>query len=327
MKLKFPDKVTDFIPEGDKAIFAVCVGIAFIFWFFTKMSNKYTSERVVEVEYMLPAGKAFSELPAEKLKATFEGSGWDLMNDYLFGAEKVVKVDLSRERPPGIDQATLLSRISDLSLNKRKLKITKTVPSTLYLDFKDEEKKTVPVRLKNKITYATGYAPTAPPRLQPDSIDIFGAKSLLDTLDYWETVPVVYLDQKDSFAVTVRLAEKLPRLVRLSQKTVEMQVPIEKWTEKKLYLDIAVRNVPDSLLTLFPKQIETTFSVPLSRFNRMTADSFSVIADLQNVPLTTVNNTVPVLIEKRPQGIRGLTIEPKTVQFFVENQEESTSED
>ena len=322
MKLKILDKEINLNPEGDKAILAVCVGIAFIFWFFAKMSNKYSSDRVVEVEYMLPQGKAFSELPAEKLKATFEGSGWDLMKDYLFGAKKIVKVDLSRERPPGIDQATLLSRISDLSLNKRKLKITKTIPSTLYLDFKNEQRKRIPVRLKSDITFAPGYFRTAEPLLIPDSIDIFGAKSLLDTISYWETVPVTYQDQKDSFRVQVRLAEKLPRLIRLSQRNTDMEVPIEKWTEKKIYADIRAINAPDSLLTLFPKQIETTFTVPLSRFARMTVDSFSIIADLQNVPLNTVNNTVPVLVEKQPQGIRGLTINPKVVQFFVENQSE-----
>jgi len=170
MKVKFLDKEYNLALEGDKAILAVCVGIAFIFWFFTKMSNEFTTEKVVKVDYILPRGKAFEILPAERLVATFKGSGWDLARDYLFGAEKIVKVDLSDLRSPGLDKSTLLDKISNLTFDKKKLEITKTVPSNLYIKFVDAVSKVVPVVLNADFSYQEGHFPTSQPILRPDSI-------------------------------------------------------------------------------------------------------------------------------------------------------------
>ena len=72
----------------------------------------------------------------------------------------------------------------------------------------------------------------------------------------------------------------------------------------------------DSLLRVFPPKIETTFSVPLSRFNEIDESSFNLVADLNDTPVNEENNTVPVQIEKQPLSIRGLTISPNSVRFF-----------
>ncbi len=316
MKVKILDKEYNFALEGDKAIFAVCVGIAFIFWFFTKMSNEYTTEKVVKVDYILPRGKAFEILPAEKLVATFQGSGWDLARDYLFGAEKIVKVDLSDLRSPGLDKSTLLDKISNLTFDKKKLEITKTVPSNLYIKFVDEVNKVVPVVLNASFTYDEGHYPTSLPQLSPDSVTISGAAILIDTIDEWVTLPIELLDQKDTISGEIEFEPKLERLVTVSASKVFLMLPIEKWTEKKVYPIVKILHPQDSILQVFPHKIETTFSVPLSRFNEVSERSFALVADLNNTPMNEENNTVPVQIENQPTDIRGLTISPKSVRFF-----------
>lgn len=317
MKITILGKNYNFALEGDKAIFAVCVGIAFIFWFFTKMSNEYTADRSVGLEYIMPSKKAFVSLPAEKIKATFKGSGWDLMGDYLFGEAKIVKVDLSEAQSPGLDKSTLLDKISNLSFNKKQLEITKTVPSTIFINFVDEVKKTIPVVLRSEISYANGYFPTTAAQLSPDSITIFGAQVLLDTITEWKTEFVKLSAQKDPLNLKVSLEDKLSRLIRLSNEKVQVALPIEKWTEQKVYPTVRILNAPDSLVQVFPQKIETTFSVPLSRFNALQDDSFILSADLKDIPMNEINNTVPVQIEKSPKGIRGLTISPNSVRFFL----------
>jgi hypothetical protein len=316
MKVRFLDKEYNFALEGDKAILAVCVGIAFIFWFFTKMSNEFTTEKVVKVDYVLPRGKAFEMLPAEKLVATFKGSGWDLARDYLFGAEKIVKVDLSDLRSPGLDKSTLLDKISNLTFDKKKLEITKTVPSNLYIKFVDEVSKVVPVALNADFSYKEGYFPTSLPILSPDSVTISGAAILIDTIEEWLTLPIELKEQKDTISIQIDYEPKLERLVRVSSKNVDVLLLIEKWTEKKVYPVVEILHPQDSILQVFPAKIETTFSVPLSRFNQVTASEFNLVADLNNTPMNEENNTVPVQIEKQPFGIRGLTISPNSVRFF-----------
>jgi len=325
MTIKFLGKEYNLALEGDKAILAVCVGIAFIFWFFTKMSKEYTTENVVRVDYILPRGKAFEILPAEKLVATLKGSGWDLARDYLFGAEKIVKVDLSDLRSPGLDKSTLLDKISSLTFDKKKLEITKTVPSNLYIKFVDEVSKVVPIVLNADFSYQEGHFPTSPPILSPDSVTISGAAILIDTIEEWVTMPIELIEQKDTISVQLEFVPKLERLIRASSESVDILLPIEKWTEKKVYPKVKILHPQDSLLTVFPPKIETTFSVPLSRFNELSDYSFDLIADLNNTSMKEENNTVPVQIEKQPMGIRGLTISPNSVRFFFADTSSQTT--
>jgi hypothetical protein len=316
MKIKFLDKEYNLALEGDKAILAVCVGIAFIFWFFTKMSNEFTTEKVVKVDYILPRGKAFEILPAERLVATFKGSGWDLAKDYMFGAEKIVQVDLSDLRSPGLDKSTLLDKISNLTFDKKKLEITKTVPSNLYIKFVDAVSKVVPVVLDADLSYQEGHFPTAQPILSPDSITISGAAVLIDTIEEWVTLPLELKNQKDTISLQLEFKPKLERLVNASTKKVDVLVPIEKWTEKKVYPIVKILHPQDSILRVFPPKVETTFSVPLSRFNELDESTFNLVADLNNTTMNEENNTVPVQIAEQPSGIRGLTISPNAVSFF-----------
>ena len=325
MKFKFLNKEYKFALEGDKAILAVCVGIAFIFWFFTKMSNEFTTEKVVKVDYILPRGKAFELLPAEKLVATLKGSGWDLARDYLFGAEKIVKVDLSDLRSPGLDKSTLLDKISNLTFDKKKLEITKTVPSNLYIKFVDEITKIVPVVLNANFTYEEGHFPTSLPKLSPDSVTISGAAILIDTIEEWVSLPIELINQKDTIFRQIELEPKLERLVRVSTQKIDLMLPIEKWTEKKVYPIVKILHPQDSILQVFPPKIETTFSVPLSRFNELSERSFELVADLNNIPMNEENNTVPVQIENQPTNIRGLTISPNSVRFFFADTTAQTS--
>jgi len=325
MKVKFLGKEYNLALEGDKAILAVCVGIAFIFWFFTKMSKEYTTEKVVKVDYILPRAKAFEILPAERLVATLKGSGWDLVKDYLFGAEKVVKVDLSDLRSPGLDKSTLLDNISNLTFDKKRLEITKTVPSNLYVKFVDAVTKVVPVVLDADFSYQEGYFPTSQPILSPDSVTISGAAVLIDTISEWVTLPIELKEQKDTISVELEFAPKLEKLVSSSVKSVKLVVPIEKWTEKKVYPIVKILHPADSILSVFPPKIETTFSVPLSRFNEVTESTFNIVADLNNTPMNEENNTVPVQIDNRPLGIRGLTISPNAVSFFFRDTTSQTA--
>ena len=281
------------------------------------MGNTFTTQREVEVAYIKPSGKAFSELPKENLTATVEGTGWDLMSDFLFNDRMQLSVDLRNERAAVIDPSDLLSRNTDLSLKKKGLSIIRTNPANLYISYKDETQKTVPLLLNDGIEYAAGFFPTSPPLLEPDSVLLAGAPGLLDTIDFWRTEPLTATNQKDSVRVRLQLEEKLPKLIRLSVQETEVLIPVEKWTEKNIMIPVEVQNARDTLLKLIPPAIETTFSVPLSRFNEVTAASFRLTIDLQGLNPNAKNNSVPVMLQQKPDFIRALTLDPKSVRYFV----------
>lgn len=302
--------------EGEKAILVVCTGIAFVFWFFTKMSNIYDTERVVKVEYTLPQGKTFAKIPTESLTVTYVGSGWDLMSDFLFSRNKTLKIDLRDEYGPVIDQTTLLSIISDLSLNKKKVEISKTIPSALYPVFRSEKQKRVPIQADAGISFESGYYPTGDYKFEPDSVTLYGAREIVDSIEVWNTERINLENQKDTIRLSLKLENHWEGLVRLSERETKLVLPVEEWTQNSVYPRIKVLNGPDSL-KLFPENILLTFTLPLSKFNLVDKDDFSVIVDMQDVPMNEENNTVPVVIERKPDYVRAVTIDPRSVRFYL----------
>ena len=84
--------------KKDRAILMTCIGIAFVFWVLVKLSQPYTSECEILLDYDLPEDKVLRETPPEKITATLKGNGWDLFREYRNNGEREVRIDVVEDR-------------------------------------------------------------------------------------------------------------------------------------------------------------------------------------------------------------------------------------
>lgn len=278
------------------------------------MSQTYETIRDVGVQYNLPEGKAFVNLPPDLIKATLNGRGWDLFSDYLINSSPEISFDVSDYHSQTIDRTQLFNKIKENVSTE--VKITAADVEFILFDYQNSQQKKVPVVLNDSIFFEPGYYYKDSIEIIPDSVTVYGPYSLIDSLESWPTAFYKREALKISIQEEWHLQPPTKGQIVLSPPKVVLNIPVEEYTEKALFVPVEVKNSKDSI-RIFPPQIQVKFVVGVSRFNSYSAEDFKIETDFREVSLNDANNTIPVALNSIPKGISGITYTPKSVEFFI----------
>ncbi len=297
--------------KQDRAVLIVCIGIASVFWFFVKLSQIYSIDVEVGLDYVIPINKVFSEIPPQKVIATLEGTGWDLLPSYFKNIETSVEIDVMRRY---INTSDLNTKISS-SIDELGLSLKRVNPDYLVLSLQDQSSKKVPIQLNSQITVAPQHYIKDSILLFPDSVIASGPKSLIDSLFYWETYPFKLDNLHKNTQQVIFLSSDENSLIQLDTNTTTVTISVEQVAEKKLFVPIRVKNYTDSL-RIFPSKIQLSVSVGLSDFDLITEKDFVVEVDMKDIENAQANNTAPIQVSQYPTIVRALRFSPKSVEYF-----------
>lgn len=300
--------------EKERATLFVCIGIALLFWFFVKLSQPYETSREVNVQYVLPEGKAFVNIPPSVVVTTLNGTGWDLFYDYL--ANSSPSIDFRVEEYPSkmIEPTQLENRLKKEIANT--IKVTDTDEEYILLEYQDEYEKLLPVRFDGKISFSSGYDFKDSIKLEPDSVMVSGPVSLVQKLESWSTSFYESNDCRNTINVELPLMKPKQGQIIMNPATVNLNVEVEEYTQKTVYVPIVVKNATDSI-RLSINNVKVDFVVGLSRFNEITKDDFIFEADFNGISLNDVNNVIPLSPSQIPNRLKALNFIPKSVEFFI----------
>lgn len=302
-------------PE-DRAILLICMGIALLFWIFIKLSQSYSATKTIQFNVFIPEDKTLVELPPNDMKIEMRGSGWDLLYDFFIAPVVELEYNLSEQTTLSRSRNQLLSDIRT-QLYSKGLEIRAFNYEGITFTLDNKVTKEVPIRLQADLTYAPGFQPEKPPTLAPDSVQLSGPASLIDSLSFWKTDSVYLSGISVNITRQVPLQQSRPSIL-IRPASVELSVFTEQYTENTLFVPLQIKNAPDSILRIFPKNVSVNYIVGLSSFNKIFADDFTIIADFSGVDLNNKNNNeVPVRLTQQPPSIRNVTINPKTARFFI----------
>lgn len=308
--------------DSDRAILISCIFIALVFWLLVKMSQPFPTTIEYDIDYKLPNGKSFVTSPPSKVNATVNGSGWELISRGFRKRPEVIQFELSEMASQGIERNTVIG------------KIEKTLPSNIliqdintdyiFIQMEDESEKKVPIKLINNLRLAPQFQLADSIVLIPDSVILTGPATEVMDIEFWETKPLELSDIKQSQEIRLDLKAPQNQEVHLSEEKIIVQVPVEQFTEKSLFVPIQVRNGPDTL-KIFPEMVKLSCVVGLSKFNQINKSSFTLIADLKGIPLNAKKNTVPVMLVQQPDFVRAVNYQPRSVEFFFVETEQRDS--
>ncbi|MFV0266118.1 MAG: hypothetical protein ACK5HT_03175, partial [Draconibacterium sp.] len=162
------------------------------------------------------------------------------------------------------------------------LSIVDILPDSVQFNFDQLVKRKMKVAPAVSYTLVKQHFLSGDITFVPDSVDVLGPRSILDTLDFIKTEEQHYknLDQP----VQRNVAISNPANLSTTPKRVVMNIPVEEFTEKKIEVPITVANLPDSLdVKLFPNQAILSFLVGLSKFADISADNFDVVVDYNEI--------------------------------------------
>lgn len=184
---------------------------------------------------------------------------------------------------------------------------------TLFIYFERKARKKVPVKFNSQLKFKPQYYQSAKIKLKPDSIEVSGPSSLVDSISFVNTEFKTYEALNDSLVRNMSL-ERIGN-IELTPNRVVVSIPIEPFTEKNLSIPITHLNIPDTLsLKTFPDDINLTFTVAASRFNTVRAQDFSVAVDYSSNTTPGLPDRLKVRLISQPEGIKNISYSP----LFVE---------
>lgn len=296
---------------------SMCVLISVVLWFTLSLRQSYTDVIEMPTQVVnLDDDLALSQPLPPTVQAQVRGEGIDLFRLRL--NPPVVRVDAAQ------DEVSLDDMVFDLPEGVVSESVS---PRTFSLRKEPRVSRTVPVELR--VDFKTGEAAELlyPPALDPDSVVVSGARSIIENLAAWPTERRTFVVKdrgrpggRDSLVVQVPLADTLAGLgVNRSHLTTTATVVAEDFTEAELLLRVDVTGVPSNqrVVSLDPSTVTVRFRVPVSQFDEaMKRRDFLAIVSYDEIRADTSGRVTPQMDYPPDLLIRQVRIEPLSVRYY-----------
>lgn len=300
--------------------YGICVIIATILWFLNALNKEYTTEITYPVKYTdFPKGKLLVSEPPKEMTLTIKAHGFALLRYSISTSflPIVLNVNSLIDRQDVLEYNVVTSELKDrigTQLNSD-IQLSSIKPEIITFKFSRFESKKVPVTPRVDYTLKRQYMLKNDISVTPDSVDISGPASILDTLQTVYTTPIKLKELSKDVTKTVSFEEIYG--TQFNENDAKVKIEVERFTESKKTVPLVVKNLPDSLLIrLFPPSIDVTFDVGLSRYEVISDTSFSFSVDYEQIKDNPA--ALNIILEKQPGHIKDLIFTPETVEYLIE---------
>jgi YbbR domain-containing protein len=298
-------------------VFTTCLALAAVAWLLTGLGSNYSYQATGVLTYKnSPQKRAFRPLQSDTVNITLQGTGWQMLFSRLGSHIRNVPVDLHT-----LDHQNYLVLSSQLpAINNPKYGVQKILavsPDTLYYDFTKRLIKKVPVQLISAISYEHQYAPYNATVIKPAYVTVSGPGNLINNIKFWQTDSLKLSDVDETVSTKVRLQAVKEGNLTIYPKIVQVQIPVDEFTEKTLEIPVKLVNNPRFYnVKLFPQKVKVTFTTALSRYKETDEDFFEATADFQ-LWTDHKNSVLPVKLTRIPAYCHIVRTEPRTIDFII----------
>jgi hypothetical protein len=305
------------------ATYVFFVALATIFWFLNALSKEYTTTVNYPVTYKdFPSKKILSnELPS-RLKLTVRAYGFDLLRYKLsffqsldfpvneYTNNKMEKVgDNNFLFPTNRMTSQVATQLSSA------ISVTHISPDTINFQFSSLIEKKIPVHLNTKLKFEPQFRLAGDIVLKPDSVWVIGAQAIIDSITQVDTelLELKKLNKTKTKKIGLVKVEGLSFV----QKKIEVELPVEQFTEAQKYVSLKVVNLPDSVfLRLFPHEIKLSYLVGLKDYETISVEQFEFEVDYST--MDTVRNKLKVYLKNSPLNVSNISFYPGEVGYLIE---------
>lgn len=309
------------IANKELYVFLIFLGLSVLFWFLQSTQSISQTEISIPLKYKaLPENIVINgELPPT-LKFTITDKGSHLYTYTINRRRLALDIDLMQwSQEEGISRVPIKHLEQTLFAKlKPSAQILRIKPDSLIVRYEAKEQKDLPIKLNAQLDFSQQYMLIKEPSVQPASITVFAAASILDTLSTLETEPLVLSELKDSITLSVKL--KKIAGVHYSQSSVKVHLPVEGFTEVHYDLPVLGQDFPSNMfLRSFPSKVTLSFLVNKSNYQLLTADDFKLGIHYKDI-VDSKEDLLPVRLIKVPEYVQRLSLHPEKVECLIEKQ-------
>lgn len=164
--------------------------------------------------------------------------------------------------------------------------------------------------------FADQYGLSGAPRMEPDTVWLYGDTATLARVEELVTAPSVIEGVSDSGYYRLALDpvwRQYPAL-RVSTDSVSLFLPVERFVEKTISVPVTFLCDDHQLrVRLYPERVDVTLWVSAKRYNDLLADM--VEAEVEYTPAS--GKTLAVKVSRFPSFARVKGVSPSTLQYVV----------
>ena len=292
--------------------------LALLFSLLTKLSKDYTRTISFNIEMVnVPEEHVILKDSLHKINVTLTTYGFNLLKYYFVNPK--LKVDFRKLKKTSEYYLWTKNNEFQNVVNQFNVstKINSISPDSISFFYDSYFVKSIPIALNKDITFASGFDIDGTYKLEPDSIRVIGAKSIVDTIAKIETTLLKLNDINSDINNSVSL--KLPdnnNEIKFSEHSTTVKGIVKKFTEGSFSVPIIVINLPENLnIKYFPKEIEVIFYTSLDYYKTISTNNFRVECDYNELSFDN-NKLIPKVI-KQPDSVRNVRLGTKSIEFII----------
>jgi hypothetical protein len=298
-------------------VLLVCLVLSSFIWLTRELSKDASTAIQVQIELVdLQDSLVVVSANVTSLEVSLNSSGFELFGKHLKQLEPLQlrlkqvlhsgQVEYSEAQLKSLLQqhvggeATVISFVPDELVIEVDKKVTRTVNVFPVLEVKTA-----------KNCFVSGL-----PVVTPLAVNVTGARSILDTMQFVYTNPVRTKILESDHQAEVSL--NLPSNVGSDQHDVTVDINVDQWTEKTLTIPISKPPLEDGLtMRTYPDSVAVTFQVGLKDFNTITPAQFKADVVLKDASELQKAYKLPLHLSNQPSSIRNITFSPPEVEFIL----------
>ncbi|HEX9655862.1 MAG TPA: hypothetical protein VGB89_02965 [Bacteroidota bacterium] len=296
-------------------IVIITVVFAIILWLSVKLGSTYqvnvSASVVIE---NVPPGMAIATPVPRTLQLRFRGEGWQLV-PLLFGTAPDYRID-ARDLGTGSKTITM-DNISSTFSSGGVFLLVGMNPDTVFVKLEHFAAKSIPVKSDLKVVFRDGYGQVGRTVIEPESVTVGGAASIIASLDQWHTVRKTLDNIQAPMNQLVALADTGVFRVTLNPQAVRVRMDVQSLAEKTISgLLVEVYDVPNGLeVIVIPPKIDLLVRSGIRRLSNISSESFRVSAMYSEILADSSGTFIPDL--DGPNDVQIIGKRPDRLQYIV----------
>lgn len=193
-----------------------------------------------------------------------------------------------------------------------------TTADQLRLRLAERQRKAFVPQLQGvQFHFADQYGLSGTPRLEPDTVWLYGDSASLAKIDHLTTLPSEIYGISDSGYCPLLLDtlwRSNPNL-RCSHDTLRLFIPVERYVEKSISVPVTFRCTDQQVrVHLYPERVEVSLWVSKTNYAKLYDDMVEAVVEYDpDAP----ESVLPVRITRFPSFARVKQVSPSTLQYVI----------
>jgi len=291
--------------------------ISTVFWVLNVLGEKYTEIISYPIVYKnLPKNKEVTSTLPKTFNLKVSTNGYTLLEHYLNTNITPIVIDYNKPKIKKYKFCLSKDYIEPIaSLFSSNVDIHSIRPDSIHFQFQQIIRKEVPIQALVTYTIEDGFVNKGEVYSQPDSVEISGAKDLIDHITQIYTGAINLGTINTSTKRNVAL--KPIKGVKYKTHRTNVFVPIEQSTEKQIKRPIQIENTVDKdIIKLIPNSVTISYKVGLSRYTSISEEDFKIAVSYSD---STKNSEVlQVQLLQFPPDVYEVKFTPNFVEYLKE---------